>query len=225
MIDWTGVRERVLALGAAPGSDRVFGAMGHGFVLDAPLTLAEVADLEAWLDVELPEDYRSFLLQVGAGGAGPAYGVFPVRREGSDCWRWNGDSPEELEPGMLAEPFPGGPDPEAAARILAEQPFQEQFEDLADLDAALETWEERLVEVQYDPRSTAGALCLSDEGCGLTVWLVVTGSERGRMWRDPRSDGSDLHPIRDAAGSPLDFAAWYLGWLTAAEAVCGSWQP
>ncbi|MFJ4848630.1 MULTISPECIES: SMI1/KNR4 family protein [unclassified Streptomyces] len=195
--------------------------MGHGFALDAPMAAAEVADLEAWLGVELPDDYRSFLLHVGAGGAGPAYGVFPVRREDSGCWRWSGDAPEEVEPSELAELFPGGADPAAATRILAEQPSPEAFDDLADLDAALEVWEERLAEVQYDPRFTAGALCLCDEGCGLTVWLVVTGPERGRMWRDPRSDGMDLHPLRDAEGSPVDFASWYLGWLTAAEATCG----
>lgn len=221
MTDWTGVRERVLALAAVPGSDKVFGAVGHGFALAAPLTAAEVADLEAWLGVELPEDYRSFLLHVGAGGAGPAYGVFPVRREGSGGWHWIGYSPEEFEPGVVAELFPGGADPETAAGILAEQPFREEFDDLADLEAAFEVWEERLADVQYDPRFTAGALCLCDEGCGLTAWLVVTGSERGRMWRDPRSDGEDLHPIRQAGGSRSDFAGWYLGWLTAAEAACG----
>jgi hypothetical protein len=46
------VRERVLALAAVPGSDKVFGAMGHGFALDAPLTAAEVADVEAWFGVD-----------------------------------------------------------------------------------------------------------------------------------------------------------------------------
>lgn len=42
------------------------------------------------------------------------------------------------------------------------------------------------------------------------VWLVLTGSERGRMWRDQRCDEMDLYPMRDADGSPLDFASWYL---------------
>lgn len=221
MTDWTGIRERVLALSAVPGSDTVFGAPAHGFALDEPLTAAEVADVEEWLGVELPEAYRSFLVHVGAGGAGPAFGVLPLRREDLGGWRWVGDVPEEVEPDRLAELFPGGVDPMAVTEILAQRPFEEDFDDLADLDAAFEEWEERLADVQYDPRSTAGALCLSDEGCGLTVWLVVTGPERGRMWRDPRCDGTDLYPLRDADGSPMHFAAWYLAWLEAAEAVCG----
>ncbi|NEB28491.1 hypothetical protein G3I62_05140 [Streptomyces sp. SID14446] len=122
--------------------------------------------------------------------------------------------------------FRGGPDPEATTGILAEQPFREGFDDVADLEAALEVWEERLTDVRYGPRFTSGALCLSDEGCGLTAWLVVTGSQRGHMWRDPRSDGEDLHPIRAADSSQLDLAVWYFEWLAAAEAARGldRWQ-
>lgn len=218
MTDWTGVRERVLALAAQPDCGKAFGAMGHGFALDEPLTAAELAALEAWAGVELPEDYRSFLLHVGAGGAGPAYGLFPVRRDGSGGWHWLGQDPEELAESELDEPFPGGADPAAAAEILAARPDEQRFDDLADHDAALEAWEEDLAATQYDPRFTPGAVRLCDEGCGIRVWLVVTGSERGRMWR---CDEADLHPLRGDDGSPLDFADWYLSWLAAAQAACG----
>ncbi|MFD1050109.1 hypothetical protein ACFQ1S_33605, partial [Kibdelosporangium lantanae] len=43
---WTGVRERVEA---RPG-DEVFGAMGHKWILDDPLTQDELADLERQAD-------------------------------------------------------------------------------------------------------------------------------------------------------------------------------
>ncbi|MEU3788671.1 hypothetical protein AB0F07_02555 [Streptomyces fructofermentans] len=84
MTDWTGVRERVPALAASPSGDEVFGSSGHGFALDAPLTAAEAADLEAWSGVELLEDHRSFLLHVGAGGADPEAAV-PISRSAVRC--------------------------------------------------------------------------------------------------------------------------------------------
>ncbi|MFG2946473.1 hypothetical protein [Streptomyces adustus] len=40
------------------------------------------------------------------------------------------------------------------------------------------------------------------------------------MRRDGRINGTDLQPMRDADGSPLDFAGWYLSWLADAEAAC-----
>lgn len=107
MTDWTGVRDRVLALAGTPGGAEYFGARYHGFRLEEPLTAAELADVESLLRVELPEDYRTFLLQVGAGGAGPAYGLFPLRRGGGRAWRWIGDGADLTDPSLLAEPFPG----------------------------------------------------------------------------------------------------------------------
>jgi hypothetical protein len=68
------------------------------------LTTDELADLEAYLGVALPEEYRSFLTEVG--GAGPTYGVFPVRREPAGTWRWHGDGADLTSVPLLATPFP-----------------------------------------------------------------------------------------------------------------------
>jgi hypothetical protein len=55
----------------------VFGVIGHHFVLNPPLTEAEVVAFEQGHQVRLPPDYRHFLTSIGNGGAGPYYGVFP----------------------------------------------------------------------------------------------------------------------------------------------------
>ncbi|MFJ8828514.1 SMI1/KNR4 family protein [Micromonospora aurantiaca] len=83
----------------------VFGANGHQWRREPPLTTDELAELESQLDVELPAEYRSFLLQVSRGGAGPAYGLFPVQRV-DDRWRWEGDGAELTDLKTLSRPFP-----------------------------------------------------------------------------------------------------------------------
>ncbi|MEU9333534.1 SMI1/KNR4 family protein [Streptomyces sp. NPDC048290] len=227
---WAGVRERVEALRDRPGSERVFGAPGHGWELDPALSEAELTGLESALGVRLPEDYRGFLRHVGAGGAGPSYGVFPVRREEREAsgWAWDGDGADLADPGRLAEPFPErGPAPELLERLFAARPEEEDF--LVDgafaedaFDTAMEDWEERWAAVLLTPERTVGALVLCHLGCALRQWLVVSGVHRGTMWSDDRADDQDLAPLLDATGAPLTFARWYLDWLDAAERETGA---
>ncbi|WP_374011061.1 SMI1/KNR4 family protein [Streptomyces ipomoeae] len=219
---WAGVRQRVAALGAAPGNREVFGAFGHEWVLEEPLTEDALAELEAQIGVRLPEEYRTFLTQVGAGGAGPAYGVFPVRRvEGR--WRWEGDGADLTDLTLLAEPFPEqGPDPETLAALLAECPEEESFDDDLDaFDTAYEAWDSRLADVLWAPERTAGAVAICHLGCAQREWLIISGPQRGRIWSDPRADEADLEPLVDDAGRPMTFGRWYLEWLGKAERAVG----
>lgn len=117
--------------------------MGHKWVVEDPLTQGELAELEAQIGVRLPEEYRAFLLHVGAGGAGPAYGLFPVRCV-QGRWRWEGDGADLADLSRLAEPFPDqGPDPELLEDVLAQRPEEEDFDDIEDFDDAIEAWDER----------------------------------------------------------------------------------
>ncbi len=62
---------------------------------------------------------------------------------------------------------------------------------------------------------TAGAICLSHEGCGYFTWLVVTGPDRGALWTDLRAADGTLEPLL-AGPDRVDFRDWYLRWLTRA---------
>lgn len=219
MVDqrWAGVRERVRAVGAQPASRDVFGAFGHGWVLEEPLTQDAVADLEAQTGVRLPEEYRTFLLEVGAGGAGPAYGLFPVRRV-QGRWRWEGDGADLADLSLLAQPFPEhGPDPETVDALLAECPEEEDFEEIEEFDDAFEAWDERWADVMFAPERTAGAIVICHLGCAQREWLVISGSHRGTVWSDCRVDDVDLAPLLDDDGKPVTFARWYIDWLEKAE--------
>ncbi|MFJ3799516.1 SMI1/KNR4 family protein [Streptomyces sp. NPDC090088] len=214
---WVGVRQRVGAVAAGPAGGKVFGASGHRWVVEDPLTRDELAELEGQLGVRLPEEYRAFLLHVGAGGAGPAYGLFPVRRV-QGRWRWEGDGAEMVDLSRLAEPFPDqGPDPKLLRELLAQCPEEDDFGDTEDFDDAMEAWDERWEAAMFAPERTAGAIVISHLGCAQREWLIVSGSHRGTIWSDCRVDDVDLVPLLDEDGRPVTFAHWYTDWLRKAE--------
>lgn len=209
---WAGVRRRIEATGARSGA-AVFGAAQHGWVLEKPLSEGELGELEAQIGVRLPEEYRTFLLHVGAGGAGPAHGLFPVRRI-QERWRWEGDGADMTDLSRLAEPFPDhGPDPELLDALLSERPEEEDFDVIEDFDDAIEAWDERWDAVMFAPERTVGAVTICHLGCAQRELLVISGRHRGTVWSDRRVDDVDLEPLLDDDGRPLTFARWYTGWL------------
>ena len=77
---WATAHETVRALAAAdPGLAR-FGASRHRYALSPPLTRAALTAVSTRLDAALPDDLRDFATEVGAGGAGPGYGVVSIDR-------------------------------------------------------------------------------------------------------------------------------------------------
>ncbi|OGC30268.1 hypothetical protein A2232_01065 [candidate division WOR-1 bacterium RIFOXYA2_FULL_46_56] len=80
----------------------------HQFKMDPPLTELQAAAFEKEHSIALPSDYRSFLLEVGNGGAGPYYGILPLSR-----WNDAGD-------GLLSAEF-SLDDPSKGAITICEQ--------------------------------------------------------------------------------------------------------
>ncbi|WP_433828444.1 SMI1/KNR4 family protein [Actinoplanes sp. CA-015351] len=208
-IDWSDVRPRVAALVARPDLSRAFGWDSHQGVLEPRLTADELAELEAQLGVELPGEYRSFLREVSRGGAGPAYGLFPLR--GVDgLWEWVGDGASLTAREALGRPFPHT---EAfnPADGLPEQPDEEEGEDAED------AWWELHDRLVFNPAHSIGLLYLCHMGCALREALVVSGPARGQMWADDTADGSGFYPVLDDDGKPMGFARWYRRWLDESE--------
>ena len=207
-----------MELSALPASRQVFGARGHHWLLEDPLSEDELAELEAQIGVGLPSEYRAFLATVGAGGAGPSYGLFPVRRV-QGRWRWEGDGADLADLSTLAQPFPDtGPEPEDLDRLLALRPDEEDFEENEeDFDTAIEAWDEQWEALMFAPERTAGAIVVCHHGCAQRDWLVVSGTHRGTMWSDLRADDADLTPLLTATGDPVTFTRWYTDWLQKAQ--------
>jgi hypothetical protein len=209
--DWSGVRDRIAALRDHPRHDQVYGSSGHHFILAQALSSTEVSELQSWLGVTLPADYRDFLTDVAAGGAGPFYGVLPVRRA-ADGWEWHGDGGDLTDMTRLADAFPTVRIPDDALdELVAERPRENDFASEAELDAAFDVWDARLEALLYQPDMSVGAICLADEGGAYRDWLVVSGPARGTMWEDPRCIDQDFKPMH------VSFGDWYLAWLTDCE--------
>ena len=74
----------------------VFGAKSHLYRLNDPLTEETVKAFEHEHGITLPEDYRLYLTDFADGGAGPAYGVYPLAEAFTNPW---------ISLGPLSKPF------------------------------------------------------------------------------------------------------------------------
>lgn len=184
----------------------IFGAIDHGFVLNPPRSEADVGAFETKYGIRLPADYRHFITQIGDGGAGPFYGVFPL-----SCWDGAGADLDRWEEGdgcigTLAEPFPLV----NAWNDLTGLPADElQENDEAEYERQYEAFEQRY----YDASRMNGAIPICTLGCALRIWLIVTGPEAGYLWSDDRADHGGLAPITLKNGIRATFADWYREWL------------
>ncbi|WP_433265466.1 SMI1/KNR4 family protein [Micromonospora vinacea] len=213
--DWSDVRERLARLAAAPGAPDAFGSSTHRWELEPPLSAEELAEAETQLQVELPSEYRSFLLEAGRGGAGPAYGLFPMRRP-DGRWQWEGDGADltDLDTLKLAFPHLEAFNP---ADGLPEPPDEDDYDSPEEFNAAEDAYWEQHDAVVFKPEHSVGLLYLCHLGCALREALVVSGPARGQMWADDTAEDGGFRPLRDDDGTTLGFGRWYRRWLEAAE--------
>jgi len=185
---------------------KVFGANGHKFVLNPPAAEGDVISFERQHRVRLPDDYRYFISQIGNGGAGPYYGVFPLGQMDGLGESLNSWQESDGFVGRLSEPFSlqnawndltGKPAEELMA--IDEQEYERQLDKFESL-----YWGSVLMN---------GAIPICHEGCALRIWLVVCGSEAGHLWYDGRADYTGLSPLRSRDGSQATFGIWYREWL------------
>lgn len=217
---WAGVRERVLRLGELPGSESVFGVRGHGFRLGTVMEAEQVQALEVAVGITLPASYRSFLLHVGAGGAGPDYGLMtPVL--GDRGWQWSGIglaySAQPTPAGAAARPFVAEALQKELDALDAREPKAEAFDTDEAFRHAFAAWDARYEEL-HDAQE-AGVVFLSEQGCGYSSLLVMTGPHKGTVWEDLRPADGGITP------TGLDFGQWYLQWLDRTEQKLNSAAP
>jgi hypothetical protein len=193
---------------------RLFGSANHQYRLNPPLDEAEVEAFERQHGISLPEDYRCFTTEIGNGGAGPNYGLFPLGKNGEDEDLWHVPS----QVGNLAEPFPHDDNWNLPDEFWSQEPDPPPGTTEEEEDRLMVAWYAKLDEQHYfDPKSMNGAVPVSEVGCGLSQWLIVSGPQKGYVWNDYRADYAGLRPLRDGDGKQMTFADWYVAWLESAR--------
>ena len=184
----------------------VFGGSGHHFTLNPPLSEADVLAFELQSHVSLPIDYRRFITEVGNGGAGPYYGIFPLGYMDGTSSKLQSWCERDGFVGVLSEPFPH----REAWNDLSCLPPEELIDTNQDeYDRRLEAFEKSY----WASSNVNGALPICHMGCALRIWLVVAGEEAGHLWRDGRTDDTGLSPLALKDGSRATFSTWYRAWL------------
>lgn len=216
-MDWLTVRERVIAVEEAERRARGRGP-SHEPTFEFVLTPAEIAEVEAQFGVALPEEYRRFLAEVGAGGPGPGLQLTSLRRiDGRWGWVWDsGGHHWLLDPsGPFVEAEDWASQQKATLRAAGYEPTTRD-EDDDYLDDYRKAFGDAGDEVWHLERGR-GAILISDNGCGMTGWLIAVGPHRGELRDRDCAVNPPFEPYVDANGNRHTFRTWYLEWFEERE--------
>lgn len=164
----------------------VFGSEFHRYNFNPCLTEEQIQEFEQTEGIRLPKEYRSFLMHIGNGGAGPYYGILPLSEYN---FHYNEHIYEDIDKSFLAYEFP----------------FKEKWKPIrsqSDEEIATE-----------DKHGAYGTLCVCHEGCGYCFLLVVTGEEKGNIWFDAMVSNQGMAPLTNENTIRFDFITWFENWL------------
>ena len=188
---------------------RVFGAKKHNYI-NSPETEQNIYSFEKKIGVQLPKDYRDFLLNIGPS-AGPYYGLYTIDEilnEFNDLWQ-----EFKSEYGSAPKPFNIFPI------------------NLNDLNKAIDESNGciNIIEKKYP---LDGCIPIAFQGCTFWSLLILTGDFEGKVWDVANYVGFDGQylPARVAPSIVIDrkkkdypehpvifyppsFTNWYTGWL------------
>lgn len=161
----------------------LFGAGAHKYRFAPVLKEEEVCAFERENRVALPKEYREFLKTYGNGGAGPGYGLLPLRAQALM------DRPFLL-PGSVEFDQDDCAAPDCGGCGQAQSCLFSDFADGAYWDAF---------------RYQQGSLAICFEGCSYYRRLVLNGPFAGEVWAE--SEGEGMKRVDHS------FSCFYEKWL------------
>lgn len=178
----------------------VFGADSHKYQVNRPVTAEEVSKLEEKYGIELPDCYKSFVLQVGNGGigygdssAGPFYGIYPL---GKNVDELIGDNTETyLRNECVISPE------------MSDQYWQSLNENIDRDDISDEDYEKEQGKI------FGGMLPIGSQGCSYLHGVIINGAYKGRVVNISIDREKPVFTFEN------NFLDWYERWLD--EVVSG----
>ncbi len=173
----------------------------HGFFLQPTLSQEVISQFEARNQIELPSGFREFLAEIGNGGAGPYYGLYPLNAQ-------------DVIP-QLKSPFLLGEALSLVGHCSDTNRLEEFFIRCKTIEGYTENFEACCEKIVNDLSFWNGALPIANYGCGIEVVLIVSGQCKGQVWVNDFANLMGLFPVHTTndLDSRLTFREWYEVWL------------
>jgi hypothetical protein len=210
-IDRQAVENLLYELDRRDPERKLFGSNVHQYKLRPTLPRTVIDAFERQHSVAFPQDYKFFITEIGDGGAGPYYGLFPFGQH-DDCHDYCNWQHGHLV-GDFSKPFPHLTDWNLPDSFWSNLPDLSPGTPTEVQDRIMEAWDKELEEKYWNPSLVNGAIPICDLGCALRQWLIINGAQKGYVWRDDRVDNKGLYPVKDEKGNQVTFWGWYSSWL------------
>jgi len=182
-------KEIYLILNKAASVDKnlqLFGAGKHKYSLNKPIDISYVRKAEQAYNFTLPEDYFKFIIEIGDGGAGPDYGIYPFT---SFYEKGNGEYAKEYfeqRRQCLAVSFNVRPmvtEDVNRYAICREDSYEEEPGKYFVCDENDDNSDRKT------DSSENGFFILGTHGCQWDFGIVVTGNRKGQVFRCDNEGG------------------------------------
>lgn len=180
------IKSKVVFLKKVDINFSVFGSSSHKYQFNDVVSANEIALFENKHGVKLPVEYKEFLLNLGNGGVGPYYGLYPLEkyRDHYNDHLWED---EDLARDYLNVPF------KRTERWIPEPIVDEPEQDFEGL---------------------YGTISICHEGCGYLFTIIVNGEGYGDIWFDAMVSRQGIMPlINNESNRRYSFFEWYESWL------------
>lgn len=195
-----------------------FACWSHAHLFNPVLPLEELEAWEELMGVTLPEDYRAYLTQLGNGGAGPAYGLYPL------------SLPKDEFARLLRRPCIYSEDQEekfqdVVSHFVRWEDFDDDWSLYLDYFPETPAWKDQRWQNEHRkewgneldrlidqtivfPLINHGQYQITNEGCSGDIYIILNGSHRGYVHCCTTDCDSDL-----AFPKPRTFAHYKSKWL------------